>query len=355
MEHAELPTPSMISQNRPALKCESISLDEWQEFVDGHPESTPLHNREWIELLVAEYGFKLFLPAIRSGGQILAATAFLETRTLLGVRKLISLPFADCFTPLSYDDQALSQLLEVFATRHRADANAISIRMDRTMTGYAHDRRWVRHRIKLTTEMTDLLPTLAASAKRNIKHAVKKGLEFERRTDRQAVEDFFRLHVLTRRKLGVPVQAKSYFRRMHELVIESGLGFVGVVHSGRACIAAAIFIQNNGTMLYKYGASDPAALHQRPNDFLFFNAIQSAACDCQYFDFGITHLQDEGLRRFKRKWGADEEEIYDICIAGQSRGFSGESRAMKLASTMIRRSPTMLCRFLGHVFYKYSV
>ncbi len=62
-----------------------------------------------------------------------------------------------------------------------------------------------------------------------------------------------------------------------------------------------------------------------------------------------------GLCRFKRKWGADEEEIYDVCIAGKPHVFVGESLAVKLASAMIRRSPTLLCRELGHLFYRFGV
>ncbi|MDH3716643.1 MAG: GNAT family N-acetyltransferase [Planctomycetota bacterium] len=351
---ADAPATGMTSQSPLSRTYETISLDEWQQFVDNHPQSTPLHHRKWIELLVTQYGFKLFLPAIRSNGQVLAATAFLETRTWLGTRKLISLPFTDCFTPLSYDDQTLCELMDVVRAQRKTGVKTISLRMDKTLRGFPHDQHWVRHRIKLTPEQRDLRPTLAASVKRNLRQAEENGLEYQRRTDLQAIDDFFRLHVSTRRRLGLPVQARSYFHQLQRSIINNQLGFVGLVRSGRTPIAAAVFVQHRGMVVYKYGASDPAALSRRPNDFLFFNAIQSAAHDCHGFDFGVTHLRDQGLRRFKCKWGAVEEPIYDVCIAGDPIGFSGDSRALKLTSAVIRRSPKVLCRALGSAFYRYS-
>jgi lipid II:glycine glycyltransferase (peptidoglycan interpeptide bridge formation enzyme) len=344
----------MVAEHHLARTCESVSLEQWQTMVDQHPDATPLHHRQWIELLMAQYGFRLHLPALRENGEILAATAFLETRTVRGAVKIISLPFTDCFTPLARDDQSLLALVDA-CRRHLAQgAKTVSIRMDRPIPGFSHERHWVRHRLQLSPAMTDLLPTLASSVRRNIRTATNSSLEFQQRTDVEAVDEFFRLHVLTRRKLGMPVQSRTYFRRLQDMILAGGLGFVGIVRSGDSPIAAAVFLRYKGKMAYKYGASDPAALRQRPNDYLFLNAIQLAARDCQTFDFGVTDRRDEGLRRFKRKWGADEEDMYDVCVAGQPNGFSGDSSALKLASAVIRQSPTIVCRMLGKLFYKYS-
>jgi hypothetical protein len=333
--------------------CEFISLNEWQDFVDVHPQSTPLHDRRWIELLVSQYGFDLVLPAIRCDGQLRAATVFAKTQSFLRGSSLVSMPFTDCFTPLGANSAAIGEMMEWLAGN--ADVSQISTRMDRPLDGFKYNKPWLRHRIALTPEMQELLPLLPAAVRRTVRQATKNGLTFERSTSVNAVDDFYRLHVMTRRKLGVPVQAKSFFRRMHSTAIESGLAFVGMVRSGRIPVAAGIFFNDSRTMMYKYGASDPSALSLRPNDLMFLNAIQLAAREHQFFDFGVTHAEDEGLCRFKRKWGADEEEIYDVCIAGKPRAIARDSRVVKAASVVIRRSPMFLCRALGHMFYRFGV
>lgn len=95
----------------------------------------------------------------------------------------------------------------------------------------------------------------------------------KRCTRMQSVDGFYRLHVVTRKRLGLPVQTRICFRRWHSMIIESSPEFVGIVRAGRLPVAAAIFITDDRTMMYKYGASDPSALGLRPNDFLFFNAM----------------------------------------------------------------------------------
>ena len=90
------------------------------------------------------------------------------------------------------------------------------------------------------------------------------------------METFYRLHVMTRQKLGVPVQPKSFFRRLSEQVLQRGFGFVGVVTKENEPIAAAVFLTYNNRMIYKYAASHSNALEHRPNDCLVHNAIQLA-------------------------------------------------------------------------------
>ena len=116
---------------------DTLTLDEWQAFVDAHPLATPLHDRRWLELLREQYGFELVIPGYREGGNVSAATAFLETRGLWGGRKLLSLPFTDCFSPLSKDSEALSHLLNIIPEQVERRANRISMRIDERLSGAA--------------------------------------------------------------------------------------------------------------------------------------------------------------------------------------------------------------------------
>ena len=74
----------------------------------------------------------------------------------------------------------------------------------------------------------------------------------------------------------------------------------------------------------------------------------------QVFDFGITDRQQDGLRRFKRKWGANETDVFYNYVSGQPEENGGPSRAVRYAGELIKRTPTPVCRILGKAFYKYS-
>ena len=169
------------------------------------------------------------------------------------------------------------------------------------------------------------------------------------------MESFYRLQLATRRKLGVPVQPRGYFRLFHEWMVRPGLAFVGLVTRRGRPLGAAVFLAYKQTLLYKYSASDPHALEFRPNDLLAFHAIRRAVEEKRAgFDFGSSDKVQEGLRRFKRKWGAAESDIHYACVSGTLRQSLHRSLPFRASSFAIRHSPAIVCRCLGEALYRYS-
>jgi len=169
------------------------------------------------------------------------------------------------------------------------------------------------------------------------------------------VETFYRLHLKTRRRQGVPIQPRRFFHLLWRHAIATGLGSVLVVEAAGTPIAAAVFLQANGTVIYKFGASDEDAWSLRPNHLLFWHAIRSA-CEsgAKRFDWGRTDLDNEGLRSFKRSWGAEEIPL-EYCsmlprsgAAGAQHGLSG-----RVLGAMIRRSPETVGRLVGEALYRF--
>jgi lipid II:glycine glycyltransferase (peptidoglycan interpeptide bridge formation enzyme) len=156
----------------------------------------------------------------------------------------------------------------------------------------------------------------------------------------------------TRRKLGVPTQPKRFIRRFGEL-FEAGLGFVQLVLDGDRPVAAAVFLVFNGTAVYKYGASDERALGKRPNNLLFSEAIRWA-CESglRTLDFGRTDADNEGLRAFKRSWGAHEEELAYTYFADREPPAGPQLRDRVLAGAL-KRSPAGVSRLVGEALYRH--
>ena len=76
---------------------------------------------------------------------------------------------------------------------------------------------------------------------RGVRRAVSEGLVVERRTDAEALEDFYRLHLQTRRRLGVPTQPRGFIRGL-EQVFSDGAGHVLAVKDAGRTVAAAVFV-----------------------------------------------------------------------------------------------------------------
>ena len=100
-----------------------------------------------------------------------------------------------------------------------------------------------------------------SSVRRNVRTARGSGLSsVVRPTETDMVDTFYRLQVMTRHRLGLPPQPRGFFRGLWREVLSAGLGHLTIVESDGRPVAAGAFLRWNGVTIYKYGASDPAAL-----------------------------------------------------------------------------------------------
>src|SRR5262245_52667755 len=334
-----------------------LTLDEWQRVVEVHPDSTPCHHRSWIELLAQQYGWKYCIPALQCDGQFVGAVPFIEIwhGLFAKTRNLISLPFSDCVPCLRAPQAAVAIVQEMRRSGALCGDEAVVIRTPEPLAGAACVSHWYRHVVELDGPFDHVQSRFADIVERNVRRAESRNLRFDVRKDLAAVDAFYRLHLMTRKKLGVPIQPKSFFARLHEMILRRDLGFVAIVTQDATPIAASIFLTFHKTMIFKFGASDPAALDHRPNEFLLYHVLRAAAeTNCARLDLGVSAKEQQGLCRFKRKWGATESDVYHAYLSGTPQPPVDGSRAFRLASLCIRNSPSVVCRVMGELFYRYS-
>ena len=189
---------------------------------------------------------------------------------------------------------------------------------------------------------------------RGIKRAFRNDLKADVMNSKVALDEFYRLHLLTRRKHGVPVQPRRYFERLYEEIIRTGIGFILSVMKEDRTIASSIFLLFSDTLIYKYGASDPRYLHLRPNNLLFWAAIEEGCSrGCAWLDLGKSDAGQAGLRRFKSGWGAEESELYYSYYPDVPGEGWFKTILNNVVSPTIRHSPGIVCRMAGELFYKY--
>jgi CelD/BcsL family acetyltransferase involved in cellulose biosynthesis len=330
----------------------------WGDFIAKHPEATPFHHPDWARLVAGCYGFRAFALATHDAtGAIRAGLPVVEVRHLGGGPKWVSLPYTDFCPPLA---SAREEQEELAAALRRASC-AAGVRQVEVRGplpgGSVTGATALRHVLALCRDPGEVHAGFHRSqVQRNIRRAEREEL-----TVRQAIrpEDltgtFYRLHLRTRRRQGVPVQPRRFFRLLWENVISTGLGSVLIVETPDRPIAAAVFLAWNGTVIYKFGASDASAWSLRPNHLLFWHAIRGA-CEHgdRWFDFGRTDVGQEGLRTFKLSWGAAEEPLIYQTLGGKPEPAStGEGVATRVLGPVIRHGPLLLCRAVGETLYRY--
>jgi CelD/BcsL family acetyltransferase involved in cellulose biosynthesis len=324
----------------------------WQAYVESQASAQPFHHPAWVSMLAEVYGYRPFVLALDDGaGGVAGGLPVMEVRSPLGARRWVSLPFTDYCPPLGPVDAALLD-----DERLRAGIRRLTVHGPLGGPGGFQGARAVRHVLELQPDPDAVLKTFHRSqVQRNIKKAERSGVvvrRAERAEDLTGV--FYRLHLGTRRRLGVPVQPARFFARLWDRVIAPGLGFVLVAEADGVPMASAVFLAYGETVIYKYGASDAGAWGLRPNHAIFWDAIRwSCEAGHRAFDFGRTDLADESLRSFKANWGTEELPLVYSELADLPPS-PGSGRSSRILAPVIRRGPTWVGRGIGELLYKYA-
>lgn len=330
----------------------------WTDFVYASSSAVPFHHPAWTKLLADCYGYRpLALALTDETGQIVAGLPVLEVRSALGKRRWLSLPFTDYCPPLAVSDVVRTKLVaELDAVRREKGISRIEVRAKLEGPATYSSTNHVMHSLRLEGGPQTIFRTFKRTqVQQRIAKAEREGVTVRRASSISDVTDvFYDLHAKTRRRLGTPVQPRRLFKLLHQSIIQNDLGFVQLAYLRDTPIAGAVFLAWNGTVSYKYSASDVRFLSHRPNNLVLWQAIRWAAeNDYRVFDFGRSHLSDRGLRSFKSGWGTKEEPLTytEITDYPTKRALASQDTAM---AGLIRRAPPWFARLIGELFYKYA-
>jgi hypothetical protein len=332
------------------------SDERWIAFVEKFPQANIFHHPAWVNILSECYGYKPFIVSlVDEKGELSAGFPFLDVDSRLTGRRWVSLPFTDYCRPLYSDQNSFERLVEQLVGLSQNKPNPrIEIRWE--LPAHASVQpysQYVWHTVNLNSDIDSISRSLHRTQRQNIKTAEKNGIRIERGEDLSTLKIFYRLHCLTRRRQGVPVQPWRFFELLLERLIRNGHGFIMLAYKSDQCLAAGLFLHWRQSLIYKYAASDDIEIDLRPNHLLTWTAI-NWGCENGYnvFDFGRTDVSNEGLRTFKNRWGADEIPLsYSILNDKPPELSSGSMQA--LMHKTIKNTPVWVCRLAGELLYKH--
>lgn len=339
---------------QPTVRTLSLHDPSWARFAASRPEAGPFHSAAWTDTLHAAYGFEPFALTLQLEGRPVAGLPVVELRTL-GRRRWVSLPYSDDCPPLlapGLDPSVLTAALE----RTVRERHLRSFEVRATLPTIGQDRLAAptyRHHLDLRGGTDAVFARMHPSqVRRAVRRAQREGVRVEEAGDREGLQAFYALHVVTRQRLGVPVQPRRYISALWRSMLASGHGFALVAYGahGRVPVAASVFLTGGTTVIYKYGASSPEGWALRANHAVLWAAIQRG-CEsgATTFDFGRTDLEDESLRSFKSRWGT-RETLVRYSLLGE-HAVAPRSSLPPVVRASLRRSPAWLTRAAGELAY----
>ena len=338
-----------------ALLLDPIADPRWARLADLAPDATAFHQPAWIALIRDSYRYPVAAVAVPGpDGTLAAGLPVAAIASRLTGRRLVALPFSDSCAPLlapGAPASARGALADALHALRRE--RGVPLQVCAPFPELAPPaERFLAHLVDLSGGADAASAALASRARRHARKAEKLGVTVARRADRAALEAFYALHLLTRRRLGVPTQPKRFILGLEPL-LGHGRGFVALAEADGRPVAAAVFLRGGTTLTYKYGASDERFLNLRPNNLIFARAIRWGCEDgLRTLDLGRTDLGHEGLADFKRSLGAAELPLA-YTYAGRDAPSEGSSPLESAVEGVIRRSPPFVGRAIGAALYRH--
>src|SRR6266700_6680707 len=272
----------------------------WDHVVALHRDAGCFHTSAWAKVLHETYNHQPFYLQFSRGHRLAALIPLMEVRSPFTGRRGVCLPFSDACEPLIFDPEAVDLVryrLIRFARERRW--KHLEIRGGKSFQlAPISATKFYGHTLDLRSGAEELTTRFASPVRRAIRKADHSDVSAAVVRNRPAVSDFYRLHVQTRRRHGLPPQPASFFLNIYEHIIRPGLGFIVLAQRGSRPIAAAIFFRFGKNALYKYGASDKKFQEFRANNLVMWRGIQFLARNgAEKVQFGRTACENDGLRR----------------------------------------------------------
>jgi len=283
----------------------------WDHVVALHRDAGCFHTSAWAKVLHKTYNHQPFYLQFSRGRRLAALIPLMEVRSPFTGRRGVCLPFSDACEPLIFDPEAVGLVrdqLVRFAQERRW--KHLEIRGGKFFQLARSATKFYGHTLDLRSGAEELTTRFASPVRRAIRKAERSDVSAVVVRNRPAIGDFYRLHVQTRRRHGLPPQSASFFLNIYDHIVRPGLGFIVLAQRGSRPIAAAIFFRFGKNALYKYGASDKRFQELRANNLVMWQGIQFLARNgAEKLHFGRTACENDGLRRFKLSWDTKEDTI----------------------------------------------
>ena len=331
---------------------------DWDRQVLAHPEGSAFHGVAWAAVLRQTYGHRPVYLRCREGSRLLALVPLMQVGSLFRARRGIALPFSDFCPPLFFDPACQP---EVF---RRLCALGVERRWRYLELRGAHGVpptaapcvSYHSHQLDLRGGFAEVSSRFRPSVRQALRRIERdRQLTASIEHSEAALRAFFSLHVLTRRRHGLPPQPWRFFHHIQREIIGRKQGFVVMVRRGGQPVASMVFFHWGKTAIYKFGASDKTHQELRPNHLALATAIQRLSeGPAQTLHFGRSSLLNAGLRRFKLTWGASEDTLhyyrYDLRRAAWE---TSKDRTDGFYNGVFKRLPLALNRLAGVLIYPH--
>lgn len=278
-------------------------------------------------------------------------------KNVISIKRLVSLPFSDYCEPLIYKQDDFKPLIDfLISFCEKEKIQSFEIRggkeyFKEEQSAYSY----YEHILELGGKEEEVFKRFSEPTRRNIKKAIKEGIQTSIDFDLNSLGEFYRLNCVTRKKHGLPPQPYSFFIKIFNNLIKEKKAFIISAKHKNEIVASAIYFNFGEKAYYKYGASDERFQNFRPNNLVMWEAIKHFnERKFKSFHFGRTEFENEGLRRYKLGWGTTEKIINTYIYSTNKKAFIQKgTNTTGFHNKIFGKLPIPVLKSISGLIYRY--
>jgi serine/alanine adding enzyme len=286
---------------------------EWDAFVAGASGATHCHRYGWRGVMERVFGHECVYLAARTGdGALAGVLPLVRVKSPVFGHFLVSMPFLNYGGAVG-SDRAIGALVAAAGDRARRDGVSLLELRNRTPSPLPPPDGWTTSTRKITVVSAfpaggeqALWKSLDGKLRSQVRRPQKEGVTV--RFGKDEVAPFFAVFAHHMRDLGTPTQPRHLFDVI-ALAFPDDVWFGCAYYSGQP-VAAGCGFRWRSEFEMTWASSLVAHKRLAPNMLLYWEFMRRAAAEgLTHFNFGRCS-PDSGTHRFKRQWGADDEQLW---------------------------------------------
>ena len=334
----------------------AADFDDWDAFVDGHPDGTVEHLVFWRDVFRDVFHQSPVYLLGRRSGQAVGVLPLVLVPSLFMGRRAVSMPYTSYGGMLATDDsvaRALADAARLAALKY--GATSVELRNCRR---YFSDSQCREHKVGARLSLPESSATLWGALDRKVRNLVRKPQRDGLHVDRGGAEllnDFYRVFAENMRDLGTPVFPRELFARA---MTGASRPSIYVVRHGTEPIAASVTLGHKDRVLVPWASALRRYRHLAPNMLLYWTMLEAAIGDgYKIFDFGRS-TRGGGTHLFKLQWGASDFPLYweTVSADGSASSDTDNSSSKRDAFVSVwQRLPLSLANAAGPFVIRHVV
>lgn len=329
--------------------------ESWNHFVTQYSDN-PCHLYEWRRILEETYGYKCLYLMAQDEKKLVGVFPAAVIRSRLFGTQICSLPFAD-YGGILLSDVTESRTIDAFIgflSVYLRQAKFLEIRTPlQARVAESLSKTTEKGKTEYLTFILDLNKPFEQIWKRDfdkylrnaIRKAVKNNIEVTFETWGENLNHFYRLYLITMKKLGSPPHGLRFFKSIHHFLGDKHVKLF-LASKSNDVIGGVVALTGAKTIYPVYEGINPDYRNLNPASLLFSRIIEwSCNNGYKFFDFGRT-LDGSSVYNFKKQWGGMKRSLPYFYVGNEIPQQDLREKYMVL-SKLWGKLPTSIAKRLG--------